>query len=145
MSMIARWLAAAGSGCVGATEAELSDAESRLQVRFPTDYRKAMLICDGSDAEFSSSWLARWKVKDLIERNAGYEASRYAPGLTFFGSDGDGEAYAWDWRAARKALYIVTPFIAPDPDVAVPCVTNFEEFLAVLYAGVPFTQAADEQ
>ena len=74
----------------------------------------------------------------LCERNPGLEIPGYAAGFTFFGTNGGGEAYAWDWRPERRSRYVVIPFIVPDPDVAVPCGDTLEEFLAVLHGGIPF-------
>jgi len=62
-----------------------------------------------------------WRVEYLVERNAGHKVQEFAPGFTFFGSNGAGEAYALDWRPTRKAHYVVIPFITPEPDAAVPC------------------------
>jgi hypothetical protein len=137
--MTAKWLATAlGGRQVGASEEDLDRVEARLTVKLPADYRAAMRHKDGGDAEFGQSWVVLWRVGDLLERNEGYRVAEFAPGFTFFGSDGAGEAYAWDWRPTRRALYVVIPFISPDPEAAVPCGDTFEEFLSVLHSGISF-------
>jgi len=93
---------------------------------------------NGGEAEFGESWIVMWRVEDLVERNAGYKVQEFAPGFTFFGSNGAGEACAWDWRPTRQARYVVIPFITPEPDAAVPCGDSLEEFLATLNRGIPF-------
>ena len=54
---------------------------------------------------------------------------------------GAGEGYAWDWRGKRDARCVVLPFISQEPDAAIPSGNNFEEFLAVLHDGIPFTRS----
>jgi hypothetical protein len=44
----------------------------------------------------------------------------------------------WGWRKQRHARYVVLPFVAPEPDAAIPSGNTFEEFLAVLHSGIPF-------
>ena len=96
---------------------------------------------NGGESEFGESWIVLWRVDVLAERNAGYQVREFAPGFTFFGSNGSGEAYAWDLRPGHRAQYVVIPFITPEPDAAVPCGQTFEEFLAILHAGIPFERS----
>ena len=135
--MTEAWLARPGAPG-GASDADLDEAERRLDIRLPQDYREVMRRSDGGEAEFGESWIRLWCVTDLVEHNEGYEAEALAPGFTFFGSDGGGEAYAWDWRQTRRSLYVVIPFISPDPQAAVPCGESFEAFLTTLFSGIPF-------
>jgi SMI1 / KNR4 family (SUKH-1) len=137
MSLTDKWLALAGRD--GASEEQLARAERELGVQFPDDYRSVMLRCDGGDADFGESWVALWSACDLPERNRSLKIAQFATGFTYFGSDRAGEGYAWDWRVTRHARYVVLPFISPDPDAAIPSGNTFEEFLAVLHSGIPFT------
>ena len=137
--MTERWLAAISdpdsSGC---TDDELNGAATALGIDLPEDYRAVMRRADGGDCEFGESWIVLWRGSELDEKNDGYQVSEFARGFTFFGSNGAGEAYAWDWRRERKSRYVVIPFISPDPDSAVPCGNTLEEFLAVLHGGILF-------
>ena len=138
-TMTERWLAAiADSGSSGARDHELDAAAAALGIKFPEDYRDLMRHANGGEGEFGDSWIRLWRAEDLCERNPGLEIPGYAAGFTFFGTNGGGEAYAWDWRPERRSRYVVIPFIVPDPDVAVPCGDTLEEFLAVLHGGIPF-------
>jgi cell wall assembly regulator SMI1 len=123
---------------VGGSEEDLDRVEARLATKLPADYRAPMRRSDGAEAEFGQSWVVLWRVGDLVEHNEAYRVAEFAPGLTFFGSNGAGEAYAWDWRPTRRSLYVVIPFITPDPEATVPCADTFEEFLSVLHTGIPF-------
>lgn len=137
--MAERWLAAiAGPDSSGASDADLDAAAAALGIDLPEDYRAVMGRANGGDHEFGESWILLWRAKDLAENNAGYEVKEFAPGFTYFGSNGAGEAYAWDWRPERKSQYVVIPFIDPGPETAVPCGNTFEEFLTVLNGGIHF-------
>lgn len=137
--MVDQWVAAtSGTSTSGASVEALDVAAAELGVELPNDYRTMMSQANGGEAEFGQSWIVMWRVENLVERNAGYKAQEFAPGFTFFGGNGAGEAYAWDWRPTRKAHYVVIPFITPEPEEAVPCGDSLEEFLATLHRGIPF-------
>ena len=137
--MVERWHAVSREpDLAGATDAELDAAEAALEMEFPGDYRTMMREANGGEAEFGNSWVRIWSVERLVEANTYYRTNEFAPGLVFFGTDGGGEAYAWDLRPNRRAMYIVIPFIVPEDAAIVPCGDTLEEFLATLFGGVPF-------
>jgi SMI1/KNR4 family protein SUKH-1 len=143
-SMVDQWVAAnAGKDSVGASDEALDAAAAGLGIELPIDYRTMMNKANGGEAEFGESWIVMWRAEELVESNAGYEVQEFAPGFTFFGSNGAGEAYAWDWRPTRRANYVVIPFITPDPHAAVPCGDSLEEFLATLHRGIPFERSRE--
>ncbi|HKV32092.1 MAG TPA: SMI1/KNR4 family protein [Candidatus Dormibacteraeota bacterium] len=138
-SMVERWLAVSREpDSVGSTDEELDAAEAALGMRLPGDYRAMMHQANGGEAEFGKSWVRIWSVELLVETNAYFRANDFAPGLVFFGTDGGGEAYAWDLRPNRRATYIVIPFIVPEDAAIVPCGDTLEEFVATLFGGVSF-------
>lgn len=144
MTMTEQWLAAvSGDSSGGASDAALDAAASEVGIDLPTDYRAVMRIANGGDTEFGESWIVLWRVEDLAERNAGYRVNEFAPGFTYFGTNGAGEAYAWDWGTPGKLRYVVIPFIVPEPEAAVPCGETFEEFLSTLHAGIPFDRSGE--
>ena len=109
--MTERWLAlVADPEAAGATDELLASAAAQLDVNLPGDYMAVMKQTNGGQTEFGDSWIRLWRVEDLVG---------YAAGFTFFGSDGGGEAYAWDFRTGYKPRYVVIPFIVPDPEL--PC------------------------
>jgi hypothetical protein len=136
MGLTDKWLELAGRE--GAAGQELDQAERELGMQFPDDYRSVMLRCDGGDIKFGESWVELWSPRDLAERNRSLKIAQFAPGFTYFGSDGAGEGYAWDWRGERHARYVVIPFVSPEPEAAIPSGNTFEEFLAAVHGGVPF-------
>jgi hypothetical protein len=144
MTMTERWLEVVSDArSEGASNEAIDAAASQLGIDLPPDYRAVMRAANGGDSEFGESWIVLWDVEDLVERNAGYQVTDLAPGFTFFGSNGAGEAYAWDWRIPGKLRYVVIPFIVPEPEAAVPCGETFEEFLSVLHQGIPFDRAGE--
>jgi len=75
------------------------------------------------------NYVMLWKAEELKPLNAGYEVARFAPGLFLFGSDGGGEAYAFDIREDPWVV-IQVPFIGMgDPQYAIPLGRSFTEFL----------------
>jgi hypothetical protein len=144
MSMVHQWIAVnSGAATQGASDDTLDVAAAELGIELPSDYRTMMSKVNGGEAEFGESWIVMWRAQELVERNADYKVQEFAPGFTFFGSNGAGEAYAWDWRPTRQAHYVVLPFITPEPDAAVPCGDSLEEFLATVHRGIPFERSRE--
>ncbi|TMF14210.1 MAG: SMI1/KNR4 family protein, partial [Chloroflexi bacterium] len=95
LSMVDEWIAAnASAGSPGATDEELDAAAADLDIRLPSDYRAMMRRVNGGETEFGDSWIRLWRAGDLAEHNGGYQVREFAPGFTYFGSNGGGEAYA---------------------------------------------------
>ena len=67
-------------------------------------------------------------VEKLLRRNTKYQVAESAPDLFFIGSDGGGEAYAFDLAEAYGAVYQV-PFIGLDPKEAWLVADSFDVFL----------------
>jgi hypothetical protein len=121
------------------TSDELIDAAATaLGIDLPADYRALMLRANGGESEFGESWVRFWSIEDLVESNAGYKVREFYAGFTLFGTNGGGEAYAWDWTPERESVYVVFPFIGFGPDTVVACGDTLEEFLTVLHDGIPF-------
>jgi SMI1 / KNR4 family (SUKH-1) len=131
------WLATVGSRA-GVSPEALDAAEARLGRHFPADYRQVMARAEGGESEFGESWLVLDTVESMLSRNENQELMQFFPDITFFGGDGGGEAYAWDWHARRGGVYIVTPMIGKVDDDSIACGDTFEEFLALLHAGIRF-------
>jgi hypothetical protein len=138
MSQTDKWLVLAKGS--GALDEELARAERELGVSLPIDYRAVMLRCDGGETEFGQSWIVLWHARDLAERNQSLRVAEFAPAFTYFGSNGAGEGYAWDWSEKGHAKYLVLPFVSPEADAAIACGDTFEEFLTTLHGGIPFTE-----
>jgi hypothetical protein len=73
-----------------------------------------------------------WRAKDLAEMNEGYNFTELAPTILAIGSNGGGEAYAFDRRTAEPSLVLI-PFIDMNLDVAIPIAKSFYAFLERIY------------
>ena len=139
MSVVDQWLAAIGKpDSAGATDEALDAAEAELSIEFPSDYRAMMRRVNGGEAWLGDSYVRIWSVEDFVETTSYFRAHTFPPVFTFFGTNGGGEAFAWDSRPDRKAHYIVIPFIVPEEEAVVPCGNTLSEFFATLHGGIPF-------
>src|ERR1044072_7362040 len=70
--------------------------ESESGLRLPDDYARFLQQTNGGEGFLGNAYVILWRVEELIEMNKAYEVTEYAPGLFLFGSDGGGEAFAFD-------------------------------------------------
>jgi hypothetical protein len=65
----------------------------------------------------------------LIEYNKGYKVAEFAPGFFLIGSDGGGEAYAFDLSSLDSAVLEI-PFIPLDRRESRRIADSFDSFIA---------------
>jgi hypothetical protein len=86
-----------------------------------------------------NEYLRLWRVEELAEMDAGYEVAEVEPDLFLFGTNGGGEAFAFDTRSTPFSL-VAVPFIVIDLCDAIPIATDFRTFLEVLFSsGIPYS------
>jgi hypothetical protein len=100
-------------------------------VRLPGDYARFLQKANGGEGFIGNAYVILWRVEELLEMNRAYQVADYAPGLFLFGSDGGGEAFAFDARSDVKPIVSV-PFIGMDLNLVHPVAQNFATFLEVL-------------
>lgn len=111
----------------------LEEVQAKLKVRFPTDYIEFMLESNGAEGQIgSNSYLTVWPAEQIIPLNDGYAVSEFTPGLVYFGSDGGGMAYAFDFRGTTP-LIVEFPFDSIKIDDVKFCGNTFSDFLEYLY------------
>ena len=115
------------------TEEKLREAEIKLEINFPAQYKEFMLESNGVEGSIGgNSYLAIWHIEEIVELNEAHKVSEFTPGLVYFGSDGGGIVYAFDKR--DKNIPIVE---FPDDSIHIEdarlCGHTFEEFLQNLY------------
>jgi hypothetical protein len=117
--------------CNGPAQADqLAEAEAKLATTLPPDYRAFLLQSNGGEGLIGNlGYAVLWRVEELFPFNREYEANVYAPGLILFGSNGGGEAFAFDYRQGAPRIVIV-PFIGMSEADASPLADNFEDWLA---------------
>jgi hypothetical protein len=118
-------------GNAPATETSLSELRESVGIDLPDDYLSFLRVHDGGEGFFGDSYLMLWRAGELIELNRAYEISVYAPGLFAFGSDGGGEAFAFDFRSKPPALVSV-PFVGMDLGLTRQIASDFRSFLRAL-------------
>ena len=130
-----------------ASLALIEQCQAKLSFLLPADYVQFLQKMNGGEGSLGeNAYVALWRVEELGDRNAGYEVAEFAPGLFLFGSNGAGEAFAFDTRSDQFRI-VAVPFIGMD-DLrdAIVIATNFRGFLEVLFtSGIPFLsrRAAD--
>lgn len=107
------------------------EAESR--VCLPDEYVKFLQLTNGGEGFVGNSYVIFWRVGELFEMNKAYEVAEYVPGLLLFGSDGGGEAYAFDMHSDEKPIVSV-PFVGMELNLARRMAPNFQAFLHELFA-----------
>ena len=115
------------------TEGKLREAEKKLGVCFPAQYKEFMLESNGCEGPIGeNAYLHIWPVEVIAQYNEDYEVNEYNPGLVYFGSSGGGMAFAFDNRT--KEMPIVTlPFISIDLEEVELYGQSFSEFLEKRY------------
>ena len=106
------------------------EAESR--VRLPDDYAEFLQQANGGEGFIGNAYFILWRVEELLEMNKAYQVAEYAPGLFLFGSDGGGEAFAFDTCSDAKPIVSV-PFVGMELKMARPIASNFKAFLEELF------------
>jgi hypothetical protein len=120
-----------------ASVAALAEAERQLGVRLPDPYRDFLLRSNGGNGFVGPlGYLMLWSAEELGESNEDYEAREDAPGFVLFGSNGGGEAYAFDYEDPDLRV-VWLPFIGMERDVAWSIAASFEELAAALRAWPP--------
>jgi hypothetical protein len=106
--------------------------ETGSRVQLPEDYATFLHETDGGEGFVGNAYVVLWRISELIELNRAYQVDKYARGLLLFGSNGGGEAFAFDTRdAARRVVRV--PFIGMAFEEAISMAADFSAFLYELY------------
>lgn len=116
-----------------AAAAQVAAAENQLGKSLPSDFREFLLLTNGGEGMIGENYVMLWSADELSQYNKSYQVSDYAPGLLLFGSDGGGEAYAFDTRTSPSTVVMV-PFVGMSLEDAKPVAPTFTAFLKKLGA-----------
>ena len=94
---------------------------------------------DGGEGFIGLAYVIFWRLGELLEMNNGYQVEKYAPGLLLFGSDGGGEAFAFDTTQKGVTIGIV-PFIGMCVEEYCPIAETFLAFLNEVAAGLNYDE-----
>lgn len=117
---------------VPATTEAIRQFKSESEVLLPDDYLQFLQQTNGGEGLVGSKeYLILWTVEELLRMNKAYEVAEYAPGLFLFGSNGGGEAYAFDKRSNDSIVSV--PFVGMDVSLAQLRARSFQEFIEQLF------------
>ena len=87
-------------------------AEINLNIIFPEEYKFFLRKSNGAEGPIGeNSYLVLWSVGELEELNKAYQADVHSSALLIFGSDGGGEAFAFNLENDNKGILTV-PFVS---------------------------------
>ena len=110
----------------------IEKAERQTGFVFPADYRDFLLKQNGGEGWIGLNYASLWRAEELAEMNEGNMFTELAPAILAIGSNGGGEAYAFDRRTAEPSLVLI-PFIGMELDVAIPIAKSFHAFLERIF------------
>ena len=76
----------------------------------PDDYTAFLRRANGGEGFIGERYVRLWRAEELIDMNRGYEVVQFFPDMFFIGTDGGGEAYAFNVSGTDGAVFEV-PFI----------------------------------
>ena len=113
-----------------------------LAFQLPEDYQEFLRYANGGCGRIGIAYVDLWRIEELGQRNADYATAEFAPGLVLFGSDGGGEAFAFDTRMAPPVV-VVVPFVGLDLASAELIAPSFTGFLERVSTVGPFGGAGE--
>jgi hypothetical protein len=109
------------------TEA-LASLRTRLAKSLPESYFAFLARANGGEGFIGERYVQLWSAEELAEMNRAYKTVDFFPDLFFIGSDGGGEAYAFDLSRTDATVFAV-PFVGLPSD-ARAIANSFDSFLA---------------
>lgn len=115
-----------------ATKGQIAAFSAVSGLTLPQDYTAFLKQANGGEGLVGpNAYLILFAVDELASLNKAYQVEDYVPGLLIFGSDGGGEAFAFNARDAMRVVRV--PFVGMDPSTVEPladCFTAFIEYLS---------------
>lgn len=111
----------------------ITEFEDSMELKLPNKYIEFLKISNGGEGFIGdNSYAILWAVEELLELNYEYKVKEYAPGLLLFGSNGGGEAFAFDIRKLPWNI-VQVPFVGMDLEYIEIFSDDFFGFLECLY------------
>ncbi|MGS0893263.1 SMI1/KNR4 family protein [Burkholderia stagnalis] len=108
----------------GVTDQVVSEMVREVRITLPEDYMDFLRKCNGGEGFVEGNYMMLWKAEDIVRFNKEYEVADCAQELLIFGSNGGGEAYAFDARVFPMPI-VQIPFIGMDVADAIPVADCF--------------------
>lgn len=116
---------------LGASSEQVAACERWLGASLPSDYIDFLKYTNGGEGFIGKHYLIAWPVESIPARHLDYEPTREVPEFVLFGSDGGGEALAFDRRAGDWRVVAVT-WISMSYSDASLLASSFGEFIGHL-------------
>jgi len=113
------------------SEEEIRKVEAEQKFRFPKEYCELLLFSDGLYGPIGRNYLQIYSLQDALETNEKFK--EFTEGLFIFGSDGGGEAYAFDTRNGWKIM--MATFVSMGREDAVEIADTLPQFVQRLSSG----------
>jgi|ERR1017187_595541 hypothetical protein len=106
----------------------LASLKTGLAKSLPESYFAFLTRANGGEGFINNRYVRLWRAEQLSEMNLGYKTAEFFPNLFFIGSNGGGEAYAFDLSGTDATVFEV-PFIGLPTD-ARAIASSLDSFLA---------------
>jgi len=107
----------------------LASLRGGLAKNLPENYFDFLTRANGGEGFIGDRYVQLWRAEELVEMNRAYKTAEFFPNFFFVGSDGGGEAYAFDLSRMDATVFEV-PFIGLATD-ARAIASSFDSFLAI--------------
>lgn len=113
------------------TRKDIDRIESEVGFSLPEDYKHFLMTVNGCEGTFNGkNYAILWCGNDLAKYNKEYQVSEFIEGMLFIGSNGGGEAFAFD--GLNNMSVVRVPFIGMERDLSEPVAANFADFITFL-------------
>ena len=109
------------------TEA-VASLRTGLAKSLPESYFAFLARANGGEGFIGDRYVKLWRAEELAEMNRAHKTAEFFPNLFFIGSNGGGEAYAFDFSGTDATVFEV-PFIGLPTDPRA-IASTFDSFLA---------------
>ena len=106
----------------------LSSLIALLPRSLPDAYTAFLRRANGGEGFVGERYVRLWRAAELIDVNRGYNAAQSFPNMFLIGTDGGGEAYAFNVSGTEGIVFEV-PFIGRPSD-ATMIADSFESFVS---------------
>jgi|CXWL01.1.fsa_nt_gi hypothetical protein len=111
----------------GATEELVERTLFELGRALPEEYCEVMGRFNGGEGFVNGHYLVLWPLEELAAANRAFEDIEDVRDVVWFGGNGGGEAFGFDWR--QDGAIVEGPMIGMERDQLMHCAGSFTEFL----------------
>ncbi len=115
----------------GASPLEIMEAEDKLHLPLPPDYKQLLSFANGAAGILGSEEVHLFSLQEVSNVNSKFR--KFSEGLIIFGSDSAGEAYAFD--TLNKWTIVMVPFSTMARKDAMSIGANLAEFFETIRRG----------